>query len=430
MVLAQTAFIQPKEFVPLDAFANFKHTQTTMTNTSHPPLLNQPGYRISSIDLLRGLVMIIMALDHTRDFFHATAMTADPLTPETTSPALFFTRWITHYCAPTFVFLSGLSAFLASQKKNSKEASLFLIKRGLWLVFVEIVVVSFGLTFDYKFPFIIWQVIWAIGCSMIILGLIRALPVKWILLTGCIIFFGHDLINYVRPPQPGTTADIVTVLLTAFNNFIPIGSDRVIGDFYAILPWTGVMLLGYGIGPWFSKEYSPAKRKRNLLVAGLFFVALFIILRWINKYGDPAPRQAIEGWRGILAFLNASKYPPSLMFCCMTLGPSLVFLALSENIRSGWSKVASVYGKVPFFYYILHFYIIHSLLIIVFFVSGYTADQIRDPNLPFLFRPANFGFNLAGTYLVWICVVASLYFPCRWFYRYKTTHPQWWLKYL
>jgi uncharacterized membrane protein len=241
-----------------------------MSSSTNAPIdLSATRHRITSIDILRGIIMIIMALDHTRDFFHVAAMTADPLAPATTTPAIFFTRWVTHFCAPTFVFLSGLSASLASQKKKSGDASLFLFKRGLWLIFVEVVIVSFGLTFDYKFGFFIWQVIWAIGCSMIILAAVRQLPNQWILIIGCILFFGHDIMDYVRPPQPGLKTDLVTVLLTAFNNIIVMDRGRhIIGDFYAILPWTGVMLIGYGIGYWFTKEYPAEKRKRNLLISG------------------------------------------------------------------------------------------------------------------------------------------------------------------
>jgi len=396
-----------------------------------PTAINHPSataYRITSIDLLRGIVMIIMALDHTRDFFHAPAMIADPTNAQTTTPAIFFTRWITHYCAPTFVFLSGLSAYLASQKKNSVDASLFLVKRGLWLIFVEMVIVSFGLTFNYHFNFIIWQVLWVIGCSMIILGAVRPLPSKWILLIGCILFFGHDLFNYFHAPKPGTNADIIDVFFTAFANNIPLDSNHVIGDFYAILPWTGVMLIGYGIGNWFKQEFSAEKRKRNLLTCGLSMIALFIILRFIDNYGDPVPRQHIEGWRTILAFLNVNKYPPSLMFCCMTLGPSFVFLAISENIKAGWSTIASVYGRVPFFYYILHFYILHVLLVIFFFATGHKNAEIYGTFIGF--RPVQFGYPLWIVYVIWLSVVASLYFPCRWFYKYKLTHQQWWLKYL
>ena len=385
-------------------------------------------FRIASIDILRGIIMIIMALDHTRDFFHIGAMTSDPLAPQTTTPALFFTRWITHYCAPTFVFLSGLSAYLSSQKKNPAEASLFLINRGLWLIFVEMVIVTFGLFFDYKFSFIIWQVIWAIGCSMIILGVVRQLPNNWILTIGGILFFGHDLLNYVHPPQPNTKADIIDVLFTAFNNVAPITAKHVIGDFYAILPWTGVMLIGYGIGYWFSKDYPAEKRKRNLLISGLSLIALFIILRFINKYGDPAPRVELNSWRSFLSFMNVSKYPPSLMFCCMTLGPSLLFLAFTENIRAGWSKIVSVYGRVPFFYYVLHFYILHCLLVIFFFATGHKSSEIYGSFIGF--RPVNFGYPLWIVYIIWLSIVASLYFPCRWFYKYKLSHTQWWLKYL
>jgi uncharacterized membrane protein len=384
--------------------------------------------RITSIDLLRGIVMIIMALDHTRDMYHLPAMEADPLTPQTTTVFIFFTRWITHFCAPTFVFLSGLSAFLSSQKKSSKEASLFLLKRGLWLIMVEMVIVSFAITFDYQYHFIIWQVIWAIGCSMIILALVRLLPRPWILAIGCLLVFGHDILNYYRPPQGGPNTDIVTVLFTASGNILAIGADRAIGVFYAVLPWTGVMLIGYGIGHWFTPGYDAARRKKNLLTGGLFLVLLFITLRFINKYGDPSPRENLHNWRSILSFLNASKYPPSLMYCCMTLGPGLVFLSFSENINSWWSRIATVYGRVPFFYYILHFYILHTLLLLIFYATGHNNQQISETFIAF--RPRDFGYHLWGVYMVWLSVVASLYFPCRWFYKYKLAHQQWWLKYI
>ncbi|HLG38378.1 MAG TPA: heparan-alpha-glucosaminide N-acetyltransferase domain-containing protein [Chitinophagaceae bacterium] len=399
-----------------------------MSSLTIPAITPTTTYRITSIDLLRGLVMIIMALDHTRDMYHVPAMTTDPLAPLTTTPAIFFTRWITHFCAPAFVFLSGLSAYLSSQKKNPAAASWFLFKRGLWLIVVEMVVVSFGITFDYKFGFIIWQVIWAIGCSMIVLALVRRLPNPWTLIIGCILFFGHDLINYVRPPQPGPGTNLTTVFFTAFNNIIFIDQKHLIGDFYAILPWTGIMLIGYGIGHWFRKEYSVEKRKSNLLYCGLFMIALFIILRFINEYGDPAPREHIEGWRSFLSFMNASKYPPSLIYCCMTLGPAFVFLALSENIKGRWSQIVSVYGRVPFFYYILHFYILHTLLIIFFFATGHKSSEIYGSFIGF--RPIEFGYPLWIVYIIWLSVVASLYYPCKWFYKYKMSHGQWWLKYL
>jgi uncharacterized membrane protein len=208
--------------------------------------------------------------------------------------------------------------------------------------------------------------------------------------------------------------------------FLPIGSNHAIGVFYAILPWTGVMLMGYCAGAWFQKNYPAEKRKRLLLITGSSMVVLFILLRYFRGYGDPG------AWDGssLFSFLDTSKYPPSLQYCCMTLGPALILMALMENVRSGWSKIVSVYGRVPFFYYILHFYIIHSLTVIVFFATGHTTAEIVEPQNLFLFRPANFGYDLWIVYIIWIAVVASLYFPCRWFYRYKTQHSQWWLRYL
>ncbi len=387
---------------------------------------NSTAYRVTSIDILRGLVMIIMALDHTRDFFHSTAMTADPLNMETSNTALYFTRWITHFCAPVFVFLSGLSAYLSSRSKTKSEASAFLIKRGLWLVIAEMTLVTFGLRFDPGFHFIIWQVIWSIGTSMIILGLLIRTSYAVILITGILLFFGHNIIDYVNLPKEGTAANLWGVFLSTSGTFLPLSGSRAIGVFYTILPWTGVMLMGYSIGKWFQKDFPPEKRKRLLLVTGASVTVLFIVLRFARGYGDPG------GWdtKSIFSFLNTTKYPPSLQYCCMTLGPALLLMVVLENVRSRWSDIVSVYGKVPFFYYILHFYLIHSLTAIVFFATGHSTSEIVSADSPFFFRPANFGYDLWTVYGIWILVVAALYFPCRWFYRYKMTHKQWWLKYL
>lgn len=382
--------------------------------------------RIASIDILRGLVMIIMALDHTRDFFHATAMTDDPLNLATTTVPLFFTRWITHYCAPTFVFLSGMSAYLASRNKTSSQAGNFLIKRGIWLLFIEMAVITLGLTFNPLYNFIIWQVIWAIGCSMILLGLLIRLPFPVIVVTGLLLFFGHDIFDYIKVPQDGFSGYLIKILFTANGTILPLPNNHFIGIFYAILPWTGVMLVGYGAGHWFRKEYSAIRRKQWLLVTGIGLLVLFVTLRYLNSYGEPVPWDR----QHFLSFLNTSKYPPSLLYLCMTLGPALIALSLLENVRTGLTDIFSVYGRVPFFYYVLHFYLIHLTLVVVFFATGHGTSEIIDPNLPFLFRPAKFGFGLGIVYLVWLSVVAVLYLPCRWFNGYKMTHSQWWLKYL
>ncbi|MES2892927.1 MAG: heparan-alpha-glucosaminide N-acetyltransferase domain-containing protein [Bacteroidota bacterium] len=382
--------------------------------------------RITSIDILRGLVMIIMALDHTRDFFHVTAMTADPLATTNPDVPLYFTRWITHYCAPIFVFLSGLSAYLSSKNKTKAAASAFLLKRGFWLLVVEVVVITLGLTFNPLYSFVLLQVIWAIGWSMIILGLLLRFSFAAVLAVGSILFFGHNISDLLTLPQSGWAGNLVKILFTARGTILPVSSTHIIGVFYAILPWTGVMLVGYCVGYWYRKEFSAVQRKKLLLVTGLTMIGLFILLRFFNWYGEPT------SWdkETILSFLNTSKYPPSLQYLFMTLGPGFVLLSLLENVHTKLSEVISVYGRVPFFYYVLHFYILHTLLVILFFATGYNASQIVDPQVPFLFRPANFGFNLVIVYVIWMSVVAVLYLPCRWFHQFKSTHSQWWLRYL
>ncbi len=383
-------------------------------------------YRVASVDILRGLIMIIMALDHTRDFFHVTAMIADPLDPATTNPALFFTRFITHYCAPGFVFLSGLSAWLSSRKKTKAEASVFLVKRGAWLVIVEVTLVTLGITFNPFYNFIVLQVIWAIGWSMIILGFLMRISYKVVLWVGILLVLGHNILDYFSPPANSTLTYLMGTLLTSQGMFLSIDNTHTIGIFYAILPWTGLMLLGYCMGVWFQKDFPAKKRQRLLLITGVAATILFIVLRLARGYGDPG------AWDGnsLYSFLNTSKYPPSLQFSCMTIGPALILLSLMENIRAGWTRVVSVYGRVPFFYYILHFYLLHTILVIVFFATNHTVAQISEPQSPFFFRPSQFGYPLWVVYLIWISVVAFLYFPCRWFNKYKMQHTQWWLKYI
>ncbi|TCD28246.1 DUF1624 domain-containing protein [Pedobacter psychrodurus] len=385
--------------------------------------------RILSIDILRGIVMIIMALDHTRDFFHVGAMTGDPLNPDTTTGMLFFTRWITHFCAPTFVFLSGLSAYLSAQNKTPGQASSFLLKRGLWLILIEIIVITFGLTFNPSYNFIILQVIWAIGSSMVFLALASRISYKAVLIIGLILVFGHDLFNLFPTPTDSSDGLILKIFFTASGTVVPLSANHLIGVFYAILPWTGVMFVGYGVGAWYKKGYAADRRQRNLLIVGLLTVFVFISLRLVNIYGDPAPRKEYHDFfKNLLAFFNVSKYPPSLLYTAMTLGPAMLFLAFTETLSNWFTRITSVYGAVPFFYYVLHFYLLHSLLVVIFFATGHTAKEIVQ--VPFLFRPATFGFSLPIVYLIWFCVVSSLYLPCRWFKRYKETHRQWWLSYI
>jgi len=399
-----------------------------------------PRRRIQSIDVLRGLVMVIMALDHVRDFFYkadlsqAADAAMDPTNMQTTYPALFFTRWITHFCAPVFVFLAGTSVFLMCQRKTKKEVSAFLIKRGFWLVFVELVIITLGWTFNPFFNLLIMQVIWAIGVSMIFLGLLVLIPYKWILFTGIIIVGGHNILNYPiisENLKHGFWPDLLY-----FSNFsiYSLFDNHYVIIVYSFVPWLGVMLLGYCFGKFYQSSFAPERRRKILVRLGAGLTLLFIVLRFINMYGDPVPWS--EQPRGpvytFLSFLNTNKYPPSLMYLTMTLGPGILFLGLMENVQNRFTKVMNIYGRVPMFYYILHFYIIHTFVVITFFVQGFGKDDIVPKGAPFLFKPDGLGFGLPGVWAIWILVVVILYPVCKRYDRYKSANVQTkpWLSYL
>jgi len=404
-----------------------------MTTTfSAPPQQLKPlqtSYRLNSIDLLRGLVMVIMALDHVRDFFHSEAFTDDPMNLATTTPWLYFTRWITHLCAPTFVFLSGTSAFLMGQKKTKAQLSKFLITRGLWLVFVELFIITLGWTFNPLYNLFILQVIWAIGISMIILGVLVLFPYWIVLAFGLAVLLGHNLLDYPEAARNGNVGTFWEFLHHGFFRYFPLDNDHGVMLIYAFLPWSGLMALGYCLGVLFTKDVSPELRKKRLVRIGLGLIALFIVLRLINKYGDPHPWSSQP--RGALytffSFMNVNKYPPSLMFACATLGPMILLLAFLEKVKSAIGDFFIVYGRVPFFYYVLHFYFIHAFCLVAFFASGYSWDQRFDPNSPFLFRPQHFGFGLPVVYVVWITVVLLLYPLCKWYGNYKLRHKEKWI---
>jgi uncharacterized membrane protein len=386
--------------------------------------------RIQSIDVLRGIIMALMALDHTRDYFHIDAMTGDPTNMETTTPLLFFTRWITHFCAPTFVFLSGTSIYLQSLRKTKKELAWFLFTRGLWLMFAELTIVGFGWSFNIFFNFFFLQVIWAIGCSMVILsGLIFfrywTLTVIGIVLTLC-----HNLMDYIIITDDNLDVAANFFLITEFEPYI-LGSVRFMTA-YAILPWTGIMLLGFSAGRWYNSKVRPETRKKALITTGSLLIVLFICLRLANSYGDPAPWETQRNSTyTLLSFLNVTKYPPSLMYACMTLGPALIVLTLIENIRNRFTAIFNIFGRVPFFYYLIHIYIIHILCTVLFFADGHSIEENFTGNMSFEFRPKeNFGFSLGIVYLIWLCVLILCYFPSRWYNNYKSTHKKWWLSYV
>jgi len=388
-------------------------------------------HRIQSIDLLRGIVMIIMALDPVRDYFHVQAFTDDPTNMVTTTPWLFFTRWITHFCAPVFVFLSGTSAFLMGQRRTRKQLSKFLITRGLWLVFVEFFIVTLAWTFNPHYNLFILQVIWAIGISMIILGLLVLFPIQAVLAYGLIVVLGHNLLDFVEAAPHERVGLWLNILHHGFFYPISLDKNHAVLIVYAFLPWTGVMALGYCFGSWFKNGVAAKARQRRLIILGTAITALFILPRAINDYGDPHPwsHQPRGTIITLLSFLNVNKYPPSLMYLCMTLGPAIVFLAVAEKVRGRLVNFFVVYGRVPFFYYVIHLFLIHALCVIAFFASGYPASQIVSTNTPFWFRPQTFGFSLWVVYGIWIAVVLALYPACKWYNHYKATHTHWWLSY-
>ena len=387
--------------------------------------------RIDSIDVLRGLVMVIMALDHVRDYFH---QSANPLDLSTTTPFLFLTRWITHFCAPVFVFLSGTSIYLQSLRKTKKVLQFFLIKRGLWLIFIEIVVISFAWTFNPHFQIIILQVIWAIGISMVLLGLLVRLPFKVILVIGFLIVFGHNLLD-MPESAPGFVPGFWWDLLHhGFFARYPIGQSHVLLILYPFLPWVGLMMLGYCTGVFFSPKFTAGQRRKILNLTGIGLIVLFIVVRFINVYGNPQPWHTQKnGLFTFLSFINVQKYPPSLLYMCIMIGPAFLLLSLFEKIKNGFTQAIKVYGRVPFFYYVIHLYVIHLVSAAFVLIKGHTlaeATTIRG-GMPFYFLAAKDGYSLFVVYIIWIAVVIALFPLCKWYNGYKTGHREkWWLSYL
>jgi uncharacterized membrane protein len=386
-----------------------------------------PQTRINSIDLLRGIVMIIMALDHTRDFFHITAWTDDPLNLKTTTPALYFTRWITHLCAPTFVFLSGTSAYFVSLRKSKKELSKFLFTRGVWLLFVELAIMTLGITFDIHYGMFVLQVIWAIGISMIILSAVVWLPFPLILTLGLIIVLGHNSLDYFEAGKKNLPVAYKILHQPGIEN---IGHQTFL-IFYPFLAWTGTMLLGYCFGKYYLADVM--NRNRRSVILGVSLLFTFVVLRLINSYGDPTP------WSGqksalytFFSFLDVQKYPPSLMYLCVTVGISLVVLGLLGDVRNRFTDMVTIYGRVPLFYYVLHFYILHFICMVVFLMHGHTMEEgMRGlPGASLKFTAPGEGYGLTIVYLIWLAVVVFLYPLCKWFADYKRDHKQWWLSYL
>ena len=383
--------------------------------------------RIASIDLLKGLVMVIMALDHTRDYFHGAAFFFDPTDPNQSTLPIFFTRWITHFCAPTFSFLAGLSAYMISKRKTTAELSGFLIKRGIWLVFIEMIVVNFGWYFDATFTSPGLFVIWALGISMIILGLLVLLPRKLILIFSLLLIFGHNLLDGIH-----FKGSVLWAMLHDGGGF-KISENGVFFIAYPVIPWIAVMSLGYCFGTFYDKSYDSIRRKKTFNIMGITALVCFFILRYGNIYGNPTPWiDNHELSKNLISFFNPMKYPPSLLYLLMTLGCSIIFLANTEKWKGKLVEFFSTFGRVPFFYYILHIYLIHLIAMLFAQLTGFGWQSMvsyhwvtENPDLK------GYGFPIWVVYSVWISVILLLYPLCKKFDRYKMNHKEkWWLSYL
>ncbi|MDH5602895.1 MAG: heparan-alpha-glucosaminide N-acetyltransferase domain-containing protein [Cyclobacteriaceae bacterium] len=383
--------------------------------------------RIQSLDLLKGLVMIIMALDHTRDYFHAAAFYFNPTDPAITTWPIFLTRWITHYCAPVFCFLAGISAFLVGRKKNTRELSSFLLIRGIWLIIVQMILVNFAWTFDVSFRYSELSVIWSLGISMIVLAALVHWSKTAILVFSILVIFGHNLLDSVHFENNSWWA------ILHESGPIRFSQEYVLYVAYPLIPWMAVMSLGYYFGALYDKQVPVIVRKKTLTIIGISCIALFIILRWSNLYGDLSTWENYNSAsKTLMSFLAVTKYPPSLTFLLMTLGPSFLLLANAENLRGWIVNFFSTFGRVPFFYYIIHLYLIHFLAGIVARLTGYGWHMMVLPDwvtdVPLL---KGYGFRLWGVYFIWIIVIGLLYPLCRWFDAYKLNHKEkWWLSYL
>ena len=391
--------------------------------------LNKP--RIESIDILRGVVMVIMALDHVRDYFHYGSFFIDPTNLQTTTPLLFFTRFITNFCAPVFVFLSGTSAFLYGTNKTKPQLFKFLFTRGIWLIFLEIVVNTFIWTFDVTYSLQIFQVIFAIGFSMICLSFLIYLPRKVILLVGIILIAGHNALDNIV--MQGQSFQSIIWYFLHQDNALVYGSNHLVILHYPLIPWIGLMALGYLFGSFYKKDFDVSLRKKWLLRLGLGSLFLFVILRGFNLYGDLMPWSVQDTTtKSILSFFKVTKYPPSLLFLCITLGPAMLFLYAFENTKNKITDFFLVFGRVPLFYYFLHMLVIHILAIIGILIFGGNWQDMIVTGKSFMSETLKtYGYSLFIVYVVWISVVLLLYPLCKKYMTYKSNNKdKWWLSYL
>jgi len=415
-----------------------------MAGPVNPETAKSARRRIDSIDLLRGIVMVVMMLDHTRDFLHSGALLFDPLDLSKTTVWVFLTRWITHYCAPVFVFLAGTGAYLQfARGKSKRELSRFLITRGLWLIILEVTVVRFLVTFsiDPKLLFFL-QVIWVIGVSMIVLAGLIHLPLKIVATFGIAMIALHNLLDrYPAQPWNGPGTPVPSWgaklwMLLHQQAFFPAGPtfpSPIVAVLYPLIPWIGVIAAGYALGALY--QMNQERRRRLLLYLGGGSVMLFCLVRAWDVYGEPQHWHRQKNFVfTILSFVNTTKYPPSLDFLLMTLGPAMLALVLFELGRGDGSWIRNffvTFGRVPLFFYLLQWLTSHIIAIILHAAFGKPVRWLfQTPVDWFSNPPTGNGFNLIVVYLCWIAGVLLLYPLCKWFAGVKARRRDWWLSYL
>jgi uncharacterized membrane protein len=384
--------------------------------------------RLESVDTLRGIIMILMALDHVRDYFGDLA--ANPTDLATTTVPLFFTRWITHICAPVFFLLTGTGAYLALRRMSRRELSRFLLTRGLWLILLEFTIVRFLWQFNLDYQLTMLTVLWALGWSMIVLAVLVHLPGWLVVLVGAAMIAGHHMLDGINPASFGALAPIWTVLHAP--GFLVNSSGHIVFVAYVLIPWIGVTAVGFGLGPVY--HWTAERRRRLLLLGGLSALLLFLLIRGLNGYGDPGSWSGQESpGRTVLAFINTSKYPPSLLFLLMTLGPALLILRALDGGTPALLRPALVFGRVPLFYYVMHIVLIHLLTVAASYLRyGEVHWMFESPALgqfP-ITQPPGWPAPLGVVYLIWLGVVVALYPLCRWFAGVRQRRTDFWLSYL
>ncbi len=391
--------------------------------------MNLPTRRVSSIDVLRGVVMILMTLDHVRDYLGNAA--DNPTNLATTTVPLFFTRWITHFCAPAFFLLTGTGAYLMSRRMAPARLSRFLLTRGLWLIVLETVLLRcLGYQFNVDFRVVLLFILWALGWSMITLAALVRLPLVVPAAFGLGLIVAHNVFDGVRAASLGAAAPLWVVLHQ--QGLLVSGPERFVLVAYPLIPWVGVTAVGYALGPIF--EWDAPRRRQFLWRAGVLLTVAFVVLRWLNVYGDPRPWsvQASAVFTA-LSYLNTTKYPPSLLFLLMTLGPALLFLHLTDHGVPRWLRPVEVLGRVPLFYFVLHVIVIHLLALVVcwyqFGEIHWVFESPTPDKYPFT-QPPGWGLSLPSIYGFWWLVVLMLWPIWRWFARVKRDQPRRWMSYL